>query len=382
MGRKRRILQINKLYYPFTGGIESVVQQIAERLQSVSTMQVLVCNTERQTVHEAVNGVKVTRTGCIKMIGNLPLSVQFFIEFRKQAKRNDILLFHMPFPIGDLAYFLSGIRKKKVIVWWHSDIVRQKKLLIFYKPLMKWFLNHADRIIVATKGHIEGSDYLKPYREKCVIIPFGVRKEILTDSTKYLMRKKMQHRNQKIVGADREKEVRFLFVGRLTYYKGCQILLRAFQNVKGAKLAVVGDGPLREEMEQDIVKHHMQKRVELKGWLTDSKLFQEYRACDVLVLPSVARSEAFGLVQIEAMAYGKPVINTNLLSGVPYVSLNQVTGLTVEPNNSKALYQAFVWMIEHPKERIRMGECARKRVEDCFTEQEMIHKLWRLWKEI
>lgn len=377
MGRKLRILQINKLYYPFTGGIEAVVQQIAEGLQEVSEMQVLVCNTKRQTVREKVNGVKVTRTGCIGMLGNLPLSVRFLTEFRRQAQKSDILLFHMPFPIGDFAYLLSGIRKKKLVIWWHSDIVRQKKLLFFYKPLMLWFLEKADRIVVATKGHIEGSDYLKDYKEKCVVIPFGVRKEVLKDSTNYLLWQAVEN------GQRAEEDViRFLFVGRLIYYKGCDVLLKAFREVTGAKLAIVGDGPLKAQMEQQIESWRMQEKVELKGWLKDLELFQEYRNCDVFILPSVVKSEAFGLVQIEAMAYGKPVINTKISSGVPYVSLDKETGLTVTPGSVGELQKAIQWMIENKRERTAMGRAARKRVEACFTRENMLQKLMGLCKEV
>lgn len=377
MGRKLRILQINKLYYPFTGGIEAVVQQIAEGLQEVSEMQVLVCNTKRQTVREKVNGVKVTRTGCIGMLGNLPLSVRFLTEFRRQAQKSDILLFHMPFPIGDAAYLLSGIRKKNIIIWWHSDIVRQKKLLFFYKPLMNWFLKKAVRIVVATQGHIEGSDYLKDYREKCAVILFGVREEVLKDSTDYLFWQKTENGQQ-----TEQEEIRFLFVGRLIYYKGCEVLLRAFHGITGAKLVIVGDGPLKSQMEQKIELWQMQEKVELKGWLKDLELFQEYRNCDVFILPSVVKSEAFGLVQIEAMAYGKPVINTKIPSGVPYVSLDKETGLTVTPESIEELHKAMRWMIEHKRERAAMGRAARKRVETCFTRENMLQKLMGLCKEV
>lgn len=380
--RKLRILQINKLYDPYTGGIESVVKQIAEGLQTVSEMQVLVCNTERRTIHEIVNGVKVTRTGSIKMVGNLPLSISFFIEFRKQAKKADILLFHMPFPIGDFAYWLSGIRKKKVIVWWHSDIVRQKKLLIFYQPLMHWFLKKADRIVVATKGHIEGSAYLKSYREKCVVIPFGVRREIEADSRRYLKEQEKRRKAAADLDSSEDRKIRFLFVGRLVYYKGCDILVHAFKRLSNAELMIGGSGTMKEELKARIAEYQIAERVIWKEKLSDQELMKAYRDCDVLVLPSVARSEAFGLVQIEAMAYGKPVINTDLPSGVPYVSIHGETGLTVKPGDVTELYQAMEWMIQHPKERKKMGIQARKRVEQEYLSITMMERLEKLFQEV
>lgn len=381
MNKKKalRILQVNKLYYPYTGGIEYVIRQIAEGLHQETDMKVLVCGEKRETVREKIHGIPVIRTGSLGMIGNMPISLKFISEFRKQAKEQDILFFHMPFPTGDLAYFFSGIRDKKIILWWHSDIVRQKRLMFLYRPLMEWFLRKADRIIVATKGHIQGSQYLKPYQDKCRVIPYGVRKEIEEDSYDYLCQVKIEkEKNKKIT----KKKVRFLFVGRLVYYKGCDILIKAWKGLKNAELIVVGSGNLEKEMKQYVQKASFLGQVCFKGNLSDKQVMEEYRKCDVLVLPSIARSEAFGLVQIEAMSYGKPVINTFLPSGVPYVSLHQVTGLTVEAGNIDALHQAMSWMITHPQERKQMGEAARKRVEKEFLVEKMMDRIMDICQEL
>lgn len=367
--RTLRILQVNKLYDPYTGGVESVVRQIAEGLCQKTDMKVLVCREKGETIQEEIQGIPVTRAGSLGMVGNMPISLKLIQELRKQAKDRDILLFHMPFPVGDLAYFLSGIREKKMILWWHSDIVRQKKWMFCYRPLMEWFLKRADKILVATKGHIEGSKYLKPYQEKCQVIPFGVRKEIEEDSRDYIRKEKTKQERS------RKKKVRFLFVGRLVYYKGCDILLKAWNGLYHAELVIVGSGNLEQEMKQYVKKKALSKQICFKGNLSDQQVMEEYRNCDVLILPSVARSEAFGLVQIEAMSYGKPVINTRLASGVPYVSLHQVTGLTVEAGNVNALHQAIQWMISHPEEREKMGEAARKRVEQEFQVQKMTDQI-------
>ena len=291
--RKIRVLQINKLYYPHIGGIERVVQQIAEGLKGEVDMRVLVCNTGKKTVRENIHGVSVTRAGSLAMKGSLPFSFKFLREFRRQAKESDVLLFHMPYPIGDLAYLLSGIRDKKIILWWHSDVVRQKRLMFLYRPLMEWFLKRADKIIVATQGHIEGSHYLKPYRGKCVVIPFGLQRKLESDSEDYIIN---------VANNIIDKKITFLFVGRFVYYKGCDILLKAFCGIKDAKLIMVGTGPLENEMKEFVYKNNMYADVEFKCNLSDKQVMEEYRNCDVFVLPSVARSEAFGLVQIEALS--------------------------------------------------------------------------------
>lgn len=368
--RKPKVLQVNKLYHPITGGIERVVQQIAEGLNDRTDMKVLVCQRKGKTATEEVNGVWVRRSSSFGVLASLPISFSFLLELRRLSKDRDVMHFHMPFPLGDLACLLSGY-KGKVVVWWHSDIVRQKKMMKLYRPLMERFLKRADVIIVATEGHIEGSAYLKPYRDKCVIIPFGVEKEIYEDSTKWL-------EGQKEIEAERTKsqnqneETKFLFVGRFVYYKGCKILLEAFKDVKDARLTMVGNGPMEEELKQLVAQYGLQEKVEFLGNVTEEQLREEYKKCDVFVLPSIVRSEAFGLVQIEAMSYGKPVINTNLPSGVPYVSPHMETGLTVEPENVEELFRAMKWMVENKEQRLEMGRKARERVEQEYTVEKML----------
>ncbi len=373
--KKLKILQVNKLYYPFTGGVERVVQQIAEGLQEKTDMKVLVCQTKGKTIYEEVNGIFVCRQKSIGMIGNLPIPLGFIHQFRKMAKDRDVVHIHMPFPFADIACLLSGY-KGKIVIWWHSDVVRQKKIMFFYRPFMELLLKRADRIVVATQGHIEGSLYLKPYREKCCIIPFGVEKRIEKDADEYFGME-----NTKKEWKDRGK-VNFLFVGRLVYYKGCKILLEAFQKIENATLTIVGNGSLEMELREYVKEHHMNNKVTFAGYVEDERLPLYFKQCDVFVLASTARSEAFGLVQIEAMSYGKPVINTALKSGVPYVSLHEKTGLTVEPGNVKSMEQAIRWMVEHPKEREEMGRSARIRVKKEFGLDDMLTKVYELYEEV
>lgn len=291
------------------------------------------------------------------------------------AKTADIIQFHMPFPIGDLATLLSGY-KGKIVVWWHSDVVRQKKMMILYKPVMTMFLKRADAIIVATQGHIDGSKYLKPYAHKCVIIPYGVNPVIEKKADEWIEQSKNLKEEKK------DTQVTFLFVGRLVYYKGCRELLEAFCNVQNARLIMVGSGIMEKELKELTVSLRIEDRVLFPGNVSDEKLERYFAECDVFVLPSIARSEAFGLVQIEAMSYGKPVINTNLPSGVPYVSIHKETGLTVEPENPKELAEAMQWMVEHPKERIEMGKRARMRVKEEFQVSGMLKKVFDLYKNL
>ena len=375
-----KVLQTNKLYYPVTGGIERVVQQLAEGLSDKTDTTVLVCQKEGKAVHENINGVPVIRCRTLCHISSLPISLSYVWCFKKEARKNDIVHIHMPFPLGDLACLLSGY-KGKVILWWHSDIVRQKRMMFFYRPLMNWLLRRADVIVVATEGHIKGSKYLKPYSDKCTIIPYGVDWHIKKTADDWLAKEKKKS----------EKEcVRFLFVGRLVYYKGVKNLLEAYSELVSKEpdlkekmtLDIVGSGPLEKELHEYVRETGLQDRIFFHTKVTDAQLMEFYKKCDVVVLRSQRRSEACGLVQIEAMVFGKPVINTNLPSGVPYVSRDGVTGLTVEPSDIEGLAQALKKMTIDKECRTRMGKAARQRVEKEYTMEKMLQKTYDLYEKL
>ncbi len=369
--KKLRILQVSKAYYPHIGGIESLVRTYARELgkRDDVEMQVLVCRDKGKTTHEMIEGVPVTRAGSIGTYFSCPLSFSFFGYFRRMAKQADVVLFHMPFPPGDLACLLSGYRGRVVLAW-HSDVVKQKKLLLFYKPILQRFLRRADCILTATQGHIDSSAFLPQFREKCKVIPYGidvetyhraVRKSILTG-----------HLTDK-------NAVKVLFVGRLVYYKGADVLLDAFAQVHGCELFLVGSGVLEEALRAQAEK--LSLPVHFLGKLSDDDLKAAFADCDLFVLPSVANSEAFGIVQLEAMVYGKPVINTALPTGVPCVSLHEKTGLTVPPSDANALARAIQTLADDADLRKTYGAAAAKRVAEDFSEKYVLEQLLAALRE-
>lgn len=368
---KIKVLQVNKLYYPSVGGIERTVQHIAEGLKEQVSMEVLVCQPKGRGTDEIVNGVPVRRCGSFGTLFSLPISISFLWEIRRRSKGKDIIQFHAPFPLGDFGGLLSGY-KGKVLLNWHSDVVKQRKLMVLYRPIMEKFLKRADAIIVASEGIIKGSSFLAPYRKKCVIIPFAVNKEIERRGAAFLSRREFEYKFY----------VKFLFVGRLVYYKGLTVMLRAFAYVNHAELTIVGEGELEKELKDFVKEHNMSGRVHFMGKLGEEELYKAYEECDVFVLPSVAKSEAFGLVQLEAMAYGKPVINTNLPSGVPEISLDGITGLTVEGGDEHGLSEAMKWMVENPQDRYRMGMAARKRLDEHYTVDIMMNNMKELYDKL
>lgn len=371
--KKIKVLQVNKLYYPEVGGIEKTLQHIAEGLKNTTDLEVLVCQKKGRGKAENVNGVKVYRAGSLGVISSVPISFPFLWKLRKMSKNQDIVHFHMPFPLGDLGCLLSGY-KGKVVAYWHSDVVKQKKWMIFYRPVMEAFLKRADVILLGAMGIARGSLYLQPYLHKCRVVPFAVNEGILQAGGAYL--KKNGYKRQR-------NGLHLLFVGRLVYYKGVQVLLNAMELLpEDVTLTVIGRGVLEEELKQQCLEKGMENRIKFLGEVSDETLQQCYQEADVFVLPSTERSEAFGLVQLEAMAYGLPVINTNLKSGVPEVSVHGQTGLTVEPEDVQGLAEAVKWMQEHREERLKMAENARKRVEENYTEKVMLEKLMEVYQDL
>lgn len=366
MNRKIRVLEVNKAYFPHTGGIETLVKQYSEELDNFE-VRTLVCRDGRgKTYSENINGVKLTRAGSLGTYFSCPLSLSFLKLFRKMSAKADIIHIHIPFPLADFALLLSGY-KGKVIVSWHSDIVKQKKLLTLYKPLLKYLLNRADCILTATEGHINGSEWLPEYRNKCKILPYGLNAE------EYLNTERVPFLTEKCTYPD---SIKIFFTGRLVYYKGVDVLIKAFNQVKSnCELFIAGTGILERELKEKVRKYGISDKVHFLGFLLEKQLKQAYADCDIFVLPSVAKSEAFGIVQLEAMVYGKPVINTNLPSGVPYVSVHGKTGLTVQPENPRQLAKAIETLCRNKTLREKFGQSARERVLTDFNQKYIIEKL-------
>jgi len=367
-----KILQVNKLYSPHIGGIERVIQDISEGLRDRYDVQVLVCQPKGPASDEVINGVKVRRSGSLGTYFSMPVSLSFISDFRRMARDADIVHVHLPFPLGDLACLLSGY-KGKVVVSWHSDIVKQKKLMMLYKPVMNAFLRRADCIFTATEGHVKGSAYLKPYAEKCITVPYGIDTAAYENAEKYpVLTERLNNRNSK----------KLMFTGRLVYYKGIDVLIRALKYTSGCELFIAGNGVLREELEKEAENSGIGDRVHFMGILSDADLKAAFSDCDVFILPSVENSEAFGIVQMEAMVYGKPVINTSLPTGVPYVSTDGVSGITVPPRDEKALAGAIETLVHDDELREKYGKNAYNLVREKYASGKVLEKICEIYEKL
>ncbi len=373
-----KILQINKFYYPWLGGIESVVKNISEKLNRKKGLkvEVLCCNSKCTRVIENINKVKIYKAASFGIILGMPLSIDFFYLFKKMANQYDIIHIHWPFPLAFIAVSLLKI-KPKIIITWHSEIVRQKLFNIILKPFVIKALHSADVIIAPTKNHIIYSEYLQKFKDKIRIVPFGISQNHYKEfNYKQALKIKKSFKDKKII----------LFVGRLAYYKGLNYLLMALEIVKQKLpnfiLLVIGEGNLKNKLIQLTKSLALEKYVLFIPPQNEEILKSYFLACDVFVLPSIYKSEAFGLVQLEAMLAKKPVINTNLESGVPLVSLNNKTGSTVPPKNHEKLASELLKLLCNKKIAKFYGNNAHQRVIKYFSLNTMIDRHLKLYNSI
>jgi len=345
------VLHVGKYYQPYRGGIETVVEQLCRGLAARGVqVTALVSADSRSTVEEWLHGVRVLRLGRTAEVNSQPLNIALVRTLRDL--RFDLLHFHTPNPVGALAV-LAARRSEPLVVSHHSDIVRQRILGRPATAVQSALYRRAAALIAATPKHIEHSPVLQRLANKCSVIHYPI------DAAPYVSAP-MVWDDQ--LPSEWQTAPLVLFVGRLVYYKGVDVLLEALPRVPGARLAVVGIGPLQEQLVAQAKALGLSERVRFLGAVSGERLRSLYKNARFLVLPSVAPSEAFGMVQLEAMAAGRPVISTDLKSGVPYVNQHGVTGLVVPPSDSQSLAAAMRQLMEDPEYAECLGQAAKARV--------------------
>jgi glycosyltransferase involved in cell wall biosynthesis len=357
-GRPLRVLHVGKFYPPHRGGMETHLHDLCTRLAEHVDVRVLVSADGPRTVREAVDGVPVTRLGTLANLASAALNPGMAREIREA--RADVVHLHHPNPTATLSYLASGHRGPLVVTY-HSDIVRQRVLGALFSPLLDALLRRASAVLVSSPNYLESSAVLRRHRERCRVVPFGVDPAAFERVDEGAVDEVRSRYGPRMV----------LGVGRLVYYKGFQYLVSAMQHLD-AHLVLAGDGPERPALERLAARPAVAGRVFLVGSVPH--LLPYYHAASVFALPAVARSEAFGLVQLEAMACGLPVVNTAIDSGVPFVSVSGESGITVPPADVPALADALRTLLDDGALRERLGRGARGRVEREFSAERMVSR--------
>lgn len=374
-----KILQTNKAYYPKVGGIETTITTLSEGLVKKygEDVSVLTCNENYhlKTVEKVINEVKVKYVPTYGFLSSLPLSPGYFKSIMEYS--GDILHIHEPFPLADLSVLLFSRLKRnfsRIVVSWHSDIIRQKWALSVYKKYLFEFLKIADKIIVSNPNLIENSDFLPFFRDKIEVIPIGVNLDWVDScqESNCLAERIRRYNKSPLV----------LFVGRLVYYKGLEFLIDAINLIPNVSLVIIGSGPLRDKLIKKINELNLASRIKIVPEVDEKKLHSYYKACDLFVLPSVEKSETYGIVQIEAMACGKPTICTEIGTGTTFVNQNEVTGLVVPPRNIELLAEAINKLIINKEMGKQLGNQGKERALKEFTSEIMVSKTYKVYQDL
>lgn len=351
----KQILYLARSYAPALGGVETFVRQLAEAPGYASRVLVAAHEHFTRLERRAIRGVDVIRVPSYGMRLSTPIAPSYLYHLARELKAADLVHLQIPFPLGEigLAAMLPALRDKKLVVTFHADpsLTRWGSLLRLYRPILERVLKRADRILVTAPANRDYSPSLRPYLEKVEIIPLAfdpvdinrarARAEELRDALK--------------LG---DEEPIALFLGRLAYYKGLPHLLRAAKRVSGFRLIVAGDGELRDEAREEVAREGLGGRVTFVGAVPDEDVAAYFELADLFVFPSITPSEAFGIVQLEALRAGVPIINTALPTGVPFVSPDGETGLTIEPGDEDALVLALERLRDDAALRARFSENA------------------------
>lgn len=363
-----KIIHFGKYYYPDTGGIESVTISLARGAVMKGHTASVVCfkKTPAQS-EEIIDGIQITRVPIAKLIASQPLSFKYFLKCIQLAKNSEIIHLHSPNMLGALCALFIG-REKKLLVHWHSDVINKGILGKILRPLELALLRRANSIVATSQVYANASEPLAPFLSKITVIPIGVPDTKHEDSDPVLppLIEERIH-GKKII----------LAVGRLVPYKGFSILIEAAKHLPtDSVVVIVGGGPLREELQNAIDFSDVNDRVVLAGRLSDAILHALFERAALYCLPSIHRAEAFGVVLLEAMAYGLPIVATDIPgSGVPWVNQHGTSGLNVPVRDPEALAEACNKILTSTELRSSLSRGARQRFLSEFTEDVSVKRM-------
>lgn len=364
-----KILHVGK-FYPVRGGVEKVMFDIATGISEHNGVvcDILCASTDR--VGRIINcgNTKVICTPTLFSLFATMISPGMISALRKMCGNYELIHIHHPDPMAALALWFSRY-EGKVVLHWHSDILKQKVALKFYSPLQKWLINRADVIVGTTPKYLQCSPFLQNPSLKKECIPIGI--DTLKWDVGGVERLKKMYPDKKIVFS----------LGRLVSYKGFEYLIGAATYLPDEYMVLIGgSGPLKQRLSDLILKNKVGDKVKLLGRIPDEELPQYYAACGVYVLSSIWKTEAFGIVQIEAMSCGKPVVATQIDgSGVDWVNEDGVSGLNVPTENSKAIADAILYLTSNEERYKRFSIGAKQRYETFFRKDLMIKKCLDLY---
>lgn len=378
-----KVIHIGKYYSPFKGGIENFTKELVESSSyGNSSKPFLLVHHEcagEGSVNQSINTVPVRKVAALGNLLYSPISPSFVVELKKVIKLENPELIHVHLP-NLSAFFLLFVHSAKKLPWiihWHSDVLgvkpdwRIKCLYPVYRLWEKVLLRKAKKIIVTSPHYLKFSRALKPYRNKCEVIPLG-----LSDTPKPLV----THTDET---EPAQLPLKLMIVGRLTYYKGHSLLIEALKKCPNVELDIIGVGELEERLRKLVQVNNLSSRVIFHGRVSDTLLQQMYQTCDLVCLPSIEKTEAFGLVLLEAARLAKPALVTDVEgSGMSWVVDDKKTGLVVSANSVKAISDALTFAARNKALLVNYGLAARRKFESEFQIDRIADKITALYKQV
>jgi rhamnosyl/mannosyltransferase len=375
LSTKPNVLCFGRFYDDIPGGMQRHVENLFASLADEVNFVHLVPSRDWSSARFLLHGVPVVRMPSLNLDGSVTLTPGLLFQAARLHRQYhfDLIHLHFPDPMSHLAAMCLPADIPRIITW-HADITRQKKLFMLYRPFLVRALHKAAAIVVATPGHISSSNELSQLKDKrkCHTIPYGF------DLQRFLE----PHLEAKNV-ASKYPGKRIFALGRHVYYKGFDVLIKAMQHIgQDVHLILGGTGPLTEQWRHQAELCKVTDRVHFAGHIPEKELPAYYQSCDIFCLPSVSKAEAFGIVQVEAMACGKAVVSTTLCNGVDYVNQHGITGLTVPPNDVHAIADSIKQLLSYDNLRTQLGHQAQKRVLEEFSLEKMRRSTLALYNKV
>lgn len=368
-----KVLHFFKVYLPESiGGVEQVIYQLCESSGQFNVEgEVLALSQNPSAQPQTVGSHRVHQVRRSFSIASTGVSWQAIGKLRELAESADVIHYHFPWPFMDIAHYLAGIRKPNVVTY-HSDIIRQKYLLRFYRPLMRRFLEQTDRVIVTSPNYFATSSILRDFGGKVSVIPIGLDRASYPPAKKETLQRWAAR-----LGDERF----FLFIGVMRYYKGLHILLNALQGTS-LKVVIVGAGPLERELRRQAEALRVERNLVFLGRVDEEDKIALLELCYGVVFPSHLRSEAFGISLLEGAMFGKPLISSEIGTGTSYINIHGETGLVVPPDDPAAFRSAMQTLWDTPDLAAQMGTKAGERFCQLFTAEGMARRHSELYREV
>jgi glycosyltransferase involved in cell wall biosynthesis len=355
-----RVLHVCKVYLPTKGGVQRVVQLITGLLKDFDH-HILTTGNDGAITEQQLGNTLVSRCRSFGQLASMPIAPSLVLKLIREFKKHQLIAIHYPFPLADLGT-LFCLSRVPIVVHWHSNIVAQRYLRWLVAPITLLMLIRASAIVVTDPAMLKNSFWLRLFKKKIRFIPYGI--EQLNTTVTPLAEAPF-----------------FVLVGRHVSYKGMDIAMRALQHCQ-ARLKIIGNGPLFDRHEQLAADLALGQRIEFIRYADDVELNNQLANSIGLVVSSNLESEAFALVQLEAMRIGKPVINTSLNSSVPSVARNEIEALTVPPNDALALGLAMQKLLDQPTLAQNLGAAGKQRFEARFLARQFRDAVNALYKSV